>query len=325
MIDDDNNVDNNDDDNNDDDNDDDKTIPKTKTEYNGVDDEVQVFYNGKIFKNKENGDWRKRQILWVFWNNNHISELCEKCIYKDGNYAYTRFEELHTRSGEVLFANEHKATLSKEKSNTYIDIDELKIFKDFCFKDPTPVKTKDMDKTIPKTKDKVMLDRINNKISIINEMGTMLTKIKVKVKKKIKLIYESMYELQDDIYNDDSWLRLVELNKIDAIIDDALNVTWNMIRKKNRTSSNMINIDKYKDIDGYVSKLTDLINNKIDLLNSVYELIDHIIGGLKNGTNMIDEKIYKVSEMDNDTLHLINNKLKEIMSQLKQNIKKILV
>ena len=41
-----------------------------------------------------------------------------------------------------------------------------------------------------------MLDKINNKISIINETSTMLAKIKVKVKKKIKLIYE----LQDDIY-----------------------------------------------------------------------------------------------------------------------------
>ena len=40
---------------------------------------------------------------------------------------------------------------------------------------------------------------------------------------------------------------------------------------------------------------------------------------------MIDEKIYKVSEMDNDTLHLINDKLKEIMIKLKQNLKKILV
>ena len=64
-----------------------------------------------------------------------------------------------TRSGERLFTNEHKVTLSKEKSNTYIDIDELKIFKDF-FNDRTPfkieikniTKTKDMDKTIPKTK-----------------------------------------------------------------------------------------------------------------------------------------------------------------------------
>ena len=60
----------------------------------------------------------------------------------------------------------------------------------------------------------------------------MLTKIKVKVKKKIKLIYESMHKLEDDIYSDDLWLKQAELNKIDPIIDDALNITWNMICKK---------------------------------------------------------------------------------------------
>ena len=87
----------------------------------------------------------------------------------------------------------------------------------------------------------------------------------------------------------------------------------------------MINIDKNKDIDGYVSKLNDVTKNKIELLNGVGELIDHIISDIKNETNMIDEKIYKVSEMDNDTLHLINDKVKEFMSQLKQNLKKILV
>ena len=91
-----------------------------------------------------------------------------------------------------------------------------------------------------------------------------------------------MCELQDEIYSDDLWLRQVELNKLDAILDDALNVTWNMIRKKNRTSSNMINIDKYKDIDGYVSKLNDVINNKIGLLNGVVKSIDHIISDIKN-------------------------------------------
>ena len=40
---------------------------------------------------------------------------------------------------------------------------------------------------------------------------------------------------------------------------------------------------------------------------------------------MIDEKIYKVSEMDSDTLHLINDRVKEFMRQLKQNVRKILV
>ena len=95
--------------------------------------------------------------------------------------------------------------------------------------------------------------------------------------------------------------------------------------KKNRINSEKINIDKRKDNDGYVSKLTDVINNKIELLNRVCESIDHIMSEIKNETDMIDEKIYKAGEMYNDILHLINCKLKEIMSQLKQNLKKILV
>ena len=162
----------------------------------------------------------------------------------------------------------------------------------------------------------VLRDKINNKISIINETSTILAETKVKLKNK----YESMCELQDD-----SWLKLVELNRLDAILDDALNVIWNTIYKRNRTGSNMINIDKNKDIDEYLSKLSGVIINKIELMNRVGDLIDHIICRIKNSTIMIDQKIYKVSDMDNDTLHLINCKLKEFMSQLKQNLKKILV
>ena len=67
-----------------------------------------------------------------------------------------------------------------------------------------------MDKIIPKKENKNMLDRINNKIRKINETSIILAEIKVKVKMKIKLIYESMCELQDDIYIADLWLRQVE-------------------------------------------------------------------------------------------------------------------
>ena len=86
---------------------------------------------------------------------------------------------------------------------------------------------------------------------------------------------------------------------------------------KNRINPERIKIDTHKDIDGYVSKLTDVINNKIESVNRLCEI--------KNETNMIDEKIYKVSEMDNDTLHLINDKLKEIIDQLRKNLRKIIV
>ena len=41
-----------------------------------------------------------------------------------------------------------------------------------------------------------------------------------------------MCELQDETYSDDLQLRQVKLNKLDAILDDALNVTWSTTGKK---------------------------------------------------------------------------------------------
>ena len=129
-----------------------------------------------------------------------------------------------------------------------------------------------------------------------------------------------MHELQDEIYND-PWLRLVELNKIKDILDDALNVVSKEIYGKNRKSSIIINIDKDKDIDGYVSKLTDVINNKIELINKIGETTDHFLREINNETNMINEIIHKASEMDNDTLHLIDDKLDKIITQTRKKLK----
>ena len=42
--------------------------------------------------------------------------------------------------------------------------------------------------------------------------------------------------------------------------------------------------------------------------------IDHVMSEIKNKTNMIDEKIHRVSEIDNNTLHLIDDKLNEIIA-----------
>ena len=126
-----------------------------------------------------------------------------------------------------------------------------------------------------------------------------------------------MCELQDEIYND-PWLRLVELNKIEDILDDALNVVSKEIYGKNRISSKKINRDKHKDIDGYVSKLTDVITNKIKLINKIGETIDHVMREINNETNMINEIIHKASEMDNDTLNFIDDKLDKIITQIRK-------
>ena len=90
-----------------------------------------MFQYAKLRRNEKNGNWIKRQIVCVFWNNEHVSELCEKWIRYSNEYAYTRFEELRTYSGEVLFTREHKASTSKDKPNTFININKLQVFKHF--------------------------------------------------------------------------------------------------------------------------------------------------------------------------------------------------
>ena len=193
--------------------------------------------------------------------------------------------------------------------------------------DNTTTKTSTEDKSTTKIMDKTkdILDKINNKMDIINKSNSLLAKLKVKVTKKIKLIYEIMTVLQDEIYSDDSWLRLVELNNMYNVIEEALDVVWKKFYGKNRINPEMIKIDKHKNIDGYVSKLTDIINNKIELLNRICGAIDHAMSEIKNETNSIDEKIHKLSEMDNDTLLWINDRLNGFINQSGRNLKNIAV
>ena len=92
----------------------------------------------------------------------------------------------------MIFTREYKATASKDKSDAYIDIDELHMLKDFSIRDKNTAKTRDM------------LDKINNEISMINKTNEGLAKIKADVTKKLNLIYEAVVELQDEICSDDS-------------------------------------------------------------------------------------------------------------------------
>ena len=219
-----------------------------------------------------------------------------------------------------LIEHDEDSTEDKDKTSTE-DKDKT------TTKTKTNTEDKNKDKTTTKIRNKTkdLLDKINKRIDTIKKSNNLLAKLKAEVTKKIELAYEVMSELQDEIYSDDSWLRLVELNKIDAIIDEALNAVSKKFYGKNRITPKMIKIDKHKDIDGYVSKLTDIINNKIELLNRICGAIDHAMSEIKNETNVIDENIHRLSEMDNDTLHWINNKLKEFVNQSGRNLRKIAV
>ena len=98
-----------------------------------------------------------------------------------------------------------------------------------------------------------------------------------------------MKELKDDLY-DDSWLRLAELNKINALLDESLDYVWKMVYGVNREKYEIDSIDKdkHKDIDGYVSMYTNIMNDKLELVTSLGELFDTIMVEVQSVASEID-------------------------------------
>ena len=77
--------------------------------------------------------------------------------------------------------------------------------------------------------------------------------------------------------------------------------------EKKRKSPKIINIDRNKDIDGYVNKLTDIINNKIKLVRTISIRINSIMCDINNISNMVNKN------MDNDKLYLIDDILNKFI------------
>ena len=71
-------------------------------------------------------------------------------------------------------------------------------------------------------------------MNLINKINIRLAKAKTKVTNKIKSANKAMRKFQDDW-----WLRLVELNKTDAILDDVINVVrYEIYGKKKKEPKN---------------------------------------------------------------------------------------
>ena len=81
--------------------------------------------------------------------------------------------------------------------------------------------------------------------------------------------------------------------------------------------------DKHKDIDGYVSKLTDVMNNKIEWMNRIGREIGNAMNEVMNEAKEIDGMRHKMRDMDIDTLQSIDDKLTEILKKSIKNLRKI--
>ena len=67
--------------------------------------------------------------------------------------------------------------------------------------------------------------------------------------------------------------------------------------------------------------MTDVINNKIKLINKIGETIDNARCVINNETNMINEIIDKATVVHNDTLYLTDHKPDKIITQTRKKIK----
>ena len=86
--------------------------------------------------------------------------------------------------------------------------------------------------------------------------------------------------------HDDRHLRLLELNRINAVLDKSLDYAWELSHGGNR-EKHEISIDKDKDM--YVNRYADFINDKLDLVYEIGELIDSYMADAYNIVNGISK------------------------------------
>ena len=161
--------------------------------------------------------------------------------------------------------------------------------------DKLNINSGDYDESIYKIKKEceAMIDKTYDKMSDISEVINIFIKINNELKKNIEsinILIEMKFKLSDD-----SQLRQVEINTINAKIDDTLNFVCNKIYRKNRMRSKNINIFK-------------LIS-----LERMHMSSNAIISEMKDKINMIRrDLIYRdVYGMDIDEVHFINSEIKK--------------
>ena len=138
------------------------------------------------------------------------------------------------------------------------------------------------------------------------------------------MIYSALKKLPNE-----SQSKLIELVRLDTILNDSINFVWRGIHERDRKGIKKIDINNIKNVDSFIFQLRAIINHKILLLKtSVIAKLNIIIGDIKNKSNIGDVYNYN----DKDKLFMIDNDLgnyrkhlKRDIGDIKQNLKTISV
>ena len=126
------------------------------------------------------------------------------------------------------------------------------------------------------------------------------------------MIYSALKKLPKE-----SQQKLTELIRLDTISNDSINVVWREIYERERKVFKKIDVNKVKNVDGFVDQLINVINNKTVLLKAtVIVKLNNIISDLKVKSGM--DNVYNFYDIDK--LIMINNDLDKYMIHLKKDI-----
>ena len=91
----------------------------------------------------------------------------------------------------------------------------------------------------------------------------------------------------------ESQLKLIELIRLDTLLNDLINDMWREIYERNEKILKNIDINKIKNVDTFIHKLINVINNKKQLIRTlVIVKLDHIIGDRKTISGIANVYIF---------------------------------
>ena len=156
---------------------------------------------------------------------------------------------------------------------------------------------------------------IKDKQKLIEQRFKSLLQTKKTIKNNIELIYSALKRLPKE-----SQPKLIELIRLNTIPNDSINVIWREIYNRERKVFKKIDVNKVKNVNGFIDQLINIINNKtVSLKTTVIVKLNSIISGLKVKSGMDD--VYNFN--DNDKLSKIDNDLDKYMEHLKRDIESI--
>ena len=205
-----------------------------------------------------------------------------------------------------------------EKFNSYIKYEREKKY--------TENNTELVTKIVVKKKNTKPDTKPDNDLFTNDEIKTYIIDKKKLIKSRYKSLLETKKTIRnniDSIYNalkklpKESQPKLIELVRLDTILNDSINVVWHEIYERDKKIIKKIAVNKIKNVEGFICQLKGIVNHKILLLKtSVIVKLNLIISDIKNKSNMDD--VY--NNNDTDKLFMIYNDLDKYMKILKKDI-----